>query len=167
MIIGLFCILLHFSNSVCAQEEKKKRYFVNVQMNYGEQRKGILKAIDGSNLIIKEKDADALLSISASDILRIRIRKVNAGRRIIKGAGIIVGATAGAVLGYIIGSTSEPDCEDGSCIDWGPELRGIGGGLVGAVFGGAGGSFLGNYGKKYVIDGSPENFEEMKMQLTK
>ena len=46
-------------------------------------------------------------------------------------------------------------------------LAGIGGGLVGAVFGGAGGSFLGNYGKKYVIDGSPENFEEMKMQLTK
>lgn len=167
LIIGLFWIPLHINSGLYAQEQNKKTYSFDVQMITGEPRKGILKSIDGTNLIIREKGSDSLLSIPASDIRVVKIRKVNVGGHIIKGAGIIIGAATGFALGYLIGSSSDPQCDDGSCIDWGPELRGIGQGLIGGTLGGVAGSLLGNHAKKYVIDGLPENFETMKMTLSK
>jgi len=164
-VLGLLW-MLHPNISLYAQNQKNRNYFFDVQLLTGEHRKGILRTIGESNVILKEKDTDSLLLIAASDIRVVKIKKVNAGGHILKGAGIIVGAATGMVLGYIIGSNSDPECDDGSCNDWGPEIRGIGQGLIGGIIGGAIGSLLGNPAKKYVIDGLPENLEKMRMHLS-
>ena len=94
-------------------------------------------------------------------------KKVNVGGHILKGAGIVIGAASGLVLGYIIGYHSNADCNGGTCPELASEIRGVVQGLLGGIVGGALGSLLGNPAKKYVIDGLPENFEKMKMDVSK
>lgn len=91
---------------------------------------------------------------------------MNAGGHILKGAGIIIGAASGMVLGYMLGYHSNADCNGVNCPDSEPLLRAIGQGLLGGIIGGAVGSLLGNRSKKYIIDGQQENFEKMKVYVS-
>ena len=58
LVIGLCSVLMHIHPGLYAQEKKKKNYSLDVLLLTGEHRNGIFKTIDGSNLILKEKDSE-------------------------------------------------------------------------------------------------------------
>lgn len=117
LFIGLCSILLHIHTGLFAQEKKKSVYSFDVELLTGAQRNGIFKTMDGSNLILKEKKSDSLISIPVADIRIVKVKKVNAGGHILKGAGIIIGAASGMVLGYMLGYHSNADCNGVNCPD--------------------------------------------------
>ncbi len=166
LVIGLCLILLHTHTGLLAQEKRKKTYSFDVQLLTGNHRIGIFKTIDASNLLLKEKYSDSLISIPAADINLVKVRKVNAGGHIIKGAGITIGTITGIVLGFMLGYHSKADCNGGNCPEFGPELRGVGQGLLGGIIGGGIGSLLGNPSRAYNIDGKQENFEKLKVYVS-
>jgi hypothetical protein len=92
LVIGSCVIMLHIHSGLFAQKKKVKTYSIDVELINGDHRNGKFETLDGSNLILKEKDTDSLISVPGADIFVVKVKKVNAGGHILKGTGIILGA---------------------------------------------------------------------------
>ncbi len=135
--------------------EAQKRYTVFVGLKGGENLKGTLIRTTQDSLSVNIGNFRRVFGVS--EIKSIRIRRKGA-----VGRGVGFGAGTGAFLGGIIGyaSYTPPDCSNSwFCLDFGPGLDTIAGGLIGAVGGLLAGALIGSAGKEFKIEGNQAQFD--------
>jgi hypothetical protein len=160
LLVLLFTVV---SITVHAQV-KRNVYSIKIEDRQGHRLKGWIVVLQDSAirvLVPGRHPVDTLVAVK--NIQRLSVRRKGA-----PGRGMGYGFLAGGGLGTLIGfaTYAPPDC-NGSfiCLDFGPGLSalagGMTGGLIGSIVGVAGGSTY----KKYMIYGDQPSYEAFKTKI--
>jgi hypothetical protein len=151
----LFLAVICCSYHVSAQNEKSKVYKVWVIKVNRDVHKGYLTQLKDSSVVIFEISGDPKQEILISTIDQIKFRKKGK-----MGRSIAIGAVGGLVVGGVTGYATG----EGNWI--GREGQAVGLGVLGLPLGAAIGAAIGTGKTKYMIEGSQENYERYRANMS-
>jgi hypothetical protein len=160
LVLALFLML-----ALVYSAKAQKRFIARVLYKNGTVVGGQLLRASRDSLIILKGRRLLHISVVASEIKRIKIRR----KRSI-GQGAALGAMAGALVGGLIGyaSYTPPDCRKSFlCIDFGPGPEAAVGAVLGGMLGAALGTAVGAAGKRFKIDGHQDQYDLFANEFTK
>lgn len=158
-------LLLFVIASIPAHSQLRRMiYHIEIVSRDGEKLKGRLVTLQDSAIQVLtrgKKPVDTLISIKR--IQKLSLRRRNAPERAF-GTGFLIGAGTGVLLGY---ASYSPGCDGsaGFCIDFGPGLSALVGGVVGGLGGGILGLAIGSSYKKYMIFGDQPSYDAFRRQI--
>ena len=169
----LTSILLCISIFSSAQKDTLQRiriYKAWVTLGGGTTIQGALYQTKDSSVVIANSlnnNGSSVIAPDLSEVVAGNIYFIKARREGNVTKGVLIGATAGILAGVIIGLVSEPDVSNSFGTFDAPELRALGGGILGVLPGTLIGGMIGSIKIKIPINGSINNFNKKKEQFRK
>lgn len=143
---------------------KKNAYSIRIDDRQGHRLKGWVIALQDSAILVLvpgRHPVDTLIAVKKIQRLWVR-RKGAPGRGL--GYGVLAGGGLGTLIGYA--TYTPPDC-NGSffCLDFGPGLSALAGGMAGGLIGGIIGVIGGSAYHKYMIYGDQPSYDSFKTKI--
>ena len=166
LIICMFCLTVQFSfgQTTSFQEKNKKTYIVWVKpIDETLTIKGYLSQVGDTLVVTSMKMNQTDKRIKLDDVNYLEFRRKGKKRK-----GILIGGAAGFGLGAAIGLITYSPCSSGSfCIDLGPGVNALGGGILGLIPGLLIGGLKGSEKIRVPIQGSRKSIQTQKKELLK
>jgi hypothetical protein len=168
----LTSILLCISIFSSAQKDTLQRiriYKTWITLGSGATKQGLLYQTKDSSVVIANSlsnKGSSVIAVDLSELVATNIYFIKARREGNVTKGVLIGATAGILAGVIIGLVSEPDVSN-SFGTFVPEIRALGGGILGVLPGILIGGMISSVRIKIPINGSINKFNKEKEQLRK
>ncbi len=164
----LLCISI-FSSAQKDAPQRIRLYKTWITLAGGATKQGLLYQIKDSSVVIANSinnKGSSVVTPDLSEVVASNIYFIKARREGNVTKGVLIGATAGILAGVIIGLVSEPDVSN-SFGTFAPELRALGGGILGVLPGILIGGMISSIRIKIPINGSINKFSKEKEQLSK